>query len=139
LECPFYIGKGIFYWGALGKFNEIYTFSLRTVNPLGNNSTLDEGQFGQSFVKANDLHIYSYVLQRGQLGLIGLSRGFMVIKNLFSNTLLGLGILLLVTFAVLEMWGLRSDPLLPAFSAFFIGCTAVLDRMGDRQLKQTAK
>ncbi len=62
-----------------------------------------------------------------------------MVKNLFSNTLLGLGVLLLVTFAVLEMWGMQSDPLVPAFSAFFIGCSAVLDRMGERQIKQPAK
>ena len=62
-----------------------------------------------------------------------------MIKNLFSNTLLGLGVLLLAIFVVLEMWGMRSDPLVPAFSAFFIGCTAVLDRMGERRFKQPAK
>ncbi len=59
----------------------------------------------------------------------------MVSKTLFSNSLLGLGILLLLAFAMLELWGLHTDPLLPAFAAFFIGCTAVLDRMGERKLK----
>lgn len=56
-------------------------------------------------------------------------------RNLFSNALLGLGVLLLVTFAMLEIWGLHTDPLVPAFAAFFIGCTAVLDRMGEQRLK----
>ncbi|MFN8491922.1 MAG: hypothetical protein U0350_30255 [Caldilineaceae bacterium] len=59
----------------------------------------------------------------------------MVSKNLFSNALLGLGVLLLLAFAILELWGLHTDPLLPAFAAFFIGCTAVLDRMSERKLK----
>jgi len=63
----------------------------------------------------------------------------MTTKNLFSNTLLGFGVLLLVIFTVLEVWGLHSDPLLPAFAAFFIGCTAVLDRMGERNIKQPSK
>jgi hypothetical protein len=56
---------------------------------------------------------------------------------MFSNTLLGFGILLLVGFGVLEVLGMHSDPLVPAFSAFFIGCTAVLDRMGEPKLKQS--
>jgi len=63
----------------------------------------------------------------------------MTTKNLFSNTLLGFGVLLLVIFAVLEASGLHSDPLLPAFAAFFIGCTAVLDRMDERKVKQPTK
>ena len=54
-------------------------------------------------------------------------------KTVFSNTLLSMGALLLVGFGLLEIMGLRSDPLLPAISAFFIGCTAVLDRMGAQK------
>ncbi len=58
-------------------------------------------------------------------------------KNVFSNTLLVFGTFLLVGFAVLELLGMHSDPLVPALSAFFIGCTAVLDRMGEPKLKQS--
>jgi hypothetical protein len=53
-----------------------------------------------------------------------------MVKPLISNTLLGLGVLILLSFAVMEVTGLRSDPLLPAFSALLIGSTAVLDRIG---------
>jgi hypothetical protein len=53
----------------------------------------------------------------------------MLRKPLFSNTLLSLGVTMLVGFGVLEMSGLQGDPLLPALSAFLIGCTAVLDRV----------
>ena len=56
-------------------------------------------------------------------------------KSVFSNALLILGTLLLVGFAVLELLGMRSDPIMPAFAAFFIGCTAVLDRVGEKKLK----
>lgn len=56
-------------------------------------------------------------------------------KSHVSNALLALGALLLVAVIVLEMRGLSSDPLLPAFSAFLIGCTAVLDRVGVRELE----
>lgn len=56
-------------------------------------------------------------------------------KFFVSNSLLTLGVIALVGFCVLEVSGLNSDPLLPAFSAFFIGCTAVLDRVGSRSLE----
>ncbi|MCC6454387.1 MAG: hypothetical protein IT328_05550 [Caldilineaceae bacterium] len=46
-----------------------------------------------------------------------------------SNTLLSLGILVLLSFGVIEVNGVQSDPLLPAFAALLIGCTAVLDRV----------
>ncbi len=46
-----------------------------------------------------------------------------------SNVLLVAGIAMLAAFAVLYVVGIESDPLLPASSAFFIGCTAVLDRV----------
>ena len=55
-------------------------------------------------------------------------------KPLVSNTLLILGILMLFYFVMLEAQGFHSDPLIPAFSAFFIGCTAVLDRVGSHSL-----
>lgn len=58
-------------------------------------------------------------------------------KNVFSNTLLVFGTCLLIGFVVLELLGMHSDPLVPAFSAFLIGCTAVLDRMGEAKLKQS--
>ena len=56
-------------------------------------------------------------------------------KSFFSNSLLGLGIVILGSFAVLEATGLHSDPLLPALAAFCIGCTAVLDRVGVEPAK----
>jgi hypothetical protein len=46
-----------------------------------------------------------------------------------SNTLLSLGVLILLSFGVIEVNGVQSDPLLPAFAALLIGCTAVLDRV----------
>lgn len=46
-----------------------------------------------------------------------------------SNALLSLGVLILLSFGLIEINGIQSDPLLPAFAAFFIGCTAVLDRV----------
>ncbi len=50
-------------------------------------------------------------------------------KLYVSNTLLGVGVLMLFGFGAMEFAGLHSDPLLPAFAAFCIGCTAVLDRV----------
>ena len=50
-------------------------------------------------------------------------------KVYISNALLGLGVLILLSFGMIEFTGLQSDPLLPAFAAFLIGCTAVLDRV----------
>ena len=46
-----------------------------------------------------------------------------------------LGAVLLATVVILEMTGSSSDPLLPASAAFLIGCTAVLDRVGVRELE----
>lgn len=46
-----------------------------------------------------------------------------------SNTLLSLGVLMLLSFGLIEINGIHSDPLLPAFAAFLLGCTAVLDRL----------
>jgi hypothetical protein len=46
-----------------------------------------------------------------------------------SNAFLGLGVLILLSFGLIEINGLQSDPLLPASAALLIGCTAVLDRV----------
>ena len=46
-----------------------------------------------------------------------------------SNTLLSLGVVSLLGFGFIEINGAQSDPLLPAFAALLIGCTAVLDRL----------
>lgn len=46
-----------------------------------------------------------------------------------SNTLLSLGVLILLSFGLIEISGVQSDPLLPAFAALLIGGTAVLDRV----------
>jgi hypothetical protein len=51
-----------------------------------------------------------------------------------SNTLLVVGVTILVLFGLLQFLGMSIDPLLPATAAFFIGCTAVLDRIGSRTL-----
>jgi hypothetical protein len=51
-----------------------------------------------------------------------------------SNTLLVAGVVMLCLFGLLQMTGNMIDPLLPATSAFLIGCTAVLDRVGTRKL-----
>ena len=50
-------------------------------------------------------------------------------KLYLSNTLLSLGVLILLSFGFIEVAGVQSDPLLPAFAALLIGCTAVLDRV----------
>jgi hypothetical protein len=51
-----------------------------------------------------------------------------------SNALLVVGAAMLVLFGLLQFMGMNIDPLLPATSAFFIGCTAVLDRVSSRTL-----
>jgi hypothetical protein len=56
-------------------------------------------------------------------------------KELFSNLLLMLGAVTLSIFVVMEATGYRTDPLMPALSAFLIGVTAVLDRNGFRRLR----
>jgi hypothetical protein len=52
-----------------------------------------------------------------------------------SNTLLSLGVLTLMSFGLVEITGVQSDPLLPAFAALLIGCTAVIDRISFPNLK----
>jgi hypothetical protein len=54
-------------------------------------------------------------------------------KDFVSNSLLGLGTLMLVLFVVFELVGFRADPLLPALAALSLGGTAILDRMGERE------
>jgi hypothetical protein len=49
-----------------------------------------------------------------------------------SNALLSVGAGMLGLFVVLELWGMRSDPLLPALSALMLGGTAILDRVGKQ-------
>ena len=56
-------------------------------------------------------------------------------KELFSNVLLMLGAVTLIAFGIMEVTGLHTDPLMPTFSAFLIGMTAVLDRNGFRRLR----
>ena len=58
-------------------------------------------------------------------------------RTVLSNALLGLGAIILVVFITLEILGLHSDALVPATAAFFIGCTAVLDRMQEKKLEQS--
>ena len=50
-------------------------------------------------------------------------------KLYVSNALLSLGVLILLSFGLIEFNGIQSDPLMPAFAALLIGCTAVLDRV----------
>jgi len=50
--------------------------------------------------------------------------------SLVSNTALIMGVMVLAAYALLQLTGAGSDPLVPATAAFFIGCTAVLDRIG---------
>lgn len=56
-------------------------------------------------------------------------------KLQLSNALLGLGVLFLLGFGFIEINGVQSDPLLPAFAALLIGCTAVLDRVSFQSSK----
>ena len=53
--------------------------------------------------------------------------------NLVSNTSLAMGVVVLAAYALLQSIGAGSDPLVPATAAFFIGCTAVLDRIGRQE------
>lgn len=54
----------------------------------------------------------------------------MIAKRHLSNGLLVLGILVLGAVGLVGLTGGQIDPMLPAFSALFIGGTAVLDRVG---------
>ena len=54
----------------------------------------------------------------------------MMARHNISNILLALGAFMLVAVCLLEVTGGQTNPLLPAFSALFIGGTAVLDRIG---------
>ena len=57
-----------------------------------------------------------------------------MVASWMSNALLVLGVAMLVMFGLLQVMGNNIDPLLPATAAFFIGGTAVLDRVGARKL-----
>ena len=57
-----------------------------------------------------------------------------MVSSWMSNALLAVGVLMLVLFGLLQVLGNSIDPLLPATSAFLIGCTAVIDRVGSRTL-----
>lgn len=57
-----------------------------------------------------------------------------MVTTWMSNTLLMAGVGMLGLFVMLQATGNAIDPLLPATSAFLIGCTAVLDRVGARNL-----
>ncbi len=48
--------------------------------------------------------------------------------------LLTVGVVMLLLSGLFQVTGNTIDPLLPAVAAFFIGCTAVIDRIGSRQL-----
>ncbi len=52
-----------------------------------------------------------------------------------SNGFLLLGVGLLAWFGLIEVQGLRADPLMPALSALFIGGTAVMDRLGNQEFE----
>lgn len=56
-------------------------------------------------------------------------------KENISNALLFTGVLLLAAVGLAEFNGVMTDPLLPAFSALFIGGTAILDRIGVGELE----
>jgi hypothetical protein len=60
--------------------------------------------------------------------------GINMLTSWMSNTLLAAGVLMLCLFGILQVTGNTIDPLLPATSAFLIGCTAVIDRVGTRKL-----
>ena len=54
--------------------------------------------------------------------------------NTMSNMLLALGVAMLGIFGLMQFAGYGTDPLVPAAAAFLIGCTAVLDRVGTREI-----
>ena len=51
-----------------------------------------------------------------------------------SNILLALGATLLVAFGVLLAIGLPADPIIAAVAGFFVGCSAILDRVTTKEL-----
>jgi hypothetical protein len=56
-------------------------------------------------------------------------------KTFFSNTLLVMGVLFLGGFAAFEMNGFQIDPIVPALAAFCIASTALIDRLGSREME----
>jgi hypothetical protein len=60
---------------------------------------------------------------------------FTMAKNHISNMLLVLGVVMLATVGLMEIAGIGANPLVPAFSALFIGGTAVIDRVGVSEIE----
>ena len=56
-------------------------------------------------------------------------------RHHLSNISLMLGAVLLAAVGLMEFTGGQIDPMIPAFSALFIGSTAVLDRIGVGEIK----
>lgn len=56
-------------------------------------------------------------------------------RMFFSNALLVLGVIFLGGFAAFELNGASMDPLIPAFAAFCIAGTALLDRLQERRFE----
>ncbi|MBI1296513.1 hypothetical protein GC175_16280 [bacterium] len=56
-------------------------------------------------------------------------------KAFFSNTLLVMGVLFLGGFAAFELNGFQIDPIVPALAAFCIASTALIDRLGSREME----
>ncbi len=56
-------------------------------------------------------------------------------KAFFSNTLLVMGVLFLGGFATFELNGVQIDPIVPALAAFCIAITALIDRLGAKELE----
>lgn len=56
-------------------------------------------------------------------------------KVFCSNALLVIGVLFLGGFAAFEVTGLHIDPIIPALAAFCIASTALIDRLGQREVE----
>ncbi len=56
-------------------------------------------------------------------------------KVFLSNALLVLGIFCLGGFAAFTLYGAQIDPIVPAFAALCIACTALLDRISRQEIE----
>ncbi len=56
-------------------------------------------------------------------------------KHIVSDVLLMIGFIALLGFGAFELSGWGTQPLVPATAALLIGCTAVLDRVGEPELE----
>lgn len=56
-------------------------------------------------------------------------------KAFFSNILLVIGVLFLGGFAAFELNGFQINPIVPALAAFCIATTALIDRLGSREME----